>query len=289
MSTARLQEIALLPLDQRAARIAQLFAEGTAEAPRAPAKRTSLAAMARALAAWAHPRRLPLAAAALAALARALFGSAGHVPARADGFCGVAPIPDAPAALDLFAQGLYFESFPGRALLWSPPRRAIVRPSAALRLPGGGDLGCLEARLDTDFERVLDLCETQRAGRRPACRAPLTELFGRGHAHALELREREETRAGIVGVAVGGVFTVESFFARDRAVFALAVAALARHLAELNFVAIDFRALSPHLYGLPIELISRDNFLALLGEPGGVRPGRWRAKDHAAAQQAAAA
>jgi Leu/Phe-tRNA-protein transferase len=297
MSNARLQEIALLPLDQRAARIAQLFAEGTGEAPapRAPEKRKSLPALARGLAFWAHPRRAPYALVALAAFAGRKNFSAFAPPralAVADGFCGFAPVPDAEAALDLYARGLYFDAFPGLASLWSPHRRAIVRPAEALRLPGGagdGDGPC-EVRLDRAFERLLDLCESLRTnpGRRPPFPAPLSQLFVHGLAHVLEMRgEDGETRAAIVGVGVGAVFTVEGFFARDRAAFAHAVAALARHLAGLNFLAIDFHANSPDLHGLPLELISREGFLALLGAPGGSRAGRWRAQADAAQSRAA--
>ncbi|PPQ30572.1 hypothetical protein CCR94_12230 [Rhodoblastus sphagnicola] len=172
-----------------------------------------------------------------------------------------------------------FDAFPGLAALWSPPRRAIVRPADSLRLPGGGlERGAAEAILDRDFERHLDLCDAQPvgAGRRPAFPAALSELFAHGLAHSLELRDGAETQAVIVGVAIGRVFTVEGFFARDRASFARAVAALARHLAGLNFSAVDFRAPSPQIYGLPIELISREGFLALLAQPGGARAGRWR-------------
>ena len=294
MSNARLQEIALLPLDQRAARIAQLFAEGTGEAPapRAPEKRKSLPALARGLAFWAHPRRAPCALAALAAFAGRKTFSAAAAPrglAAADGFCGFAPVPDAEAALDLYAQGRYFDAFPGLASLWSPNRRAIVRPAEALRLPGGAGDQPAEVRLDREFERLLDLCETARTspGRRPAFPAPLSQLFVHGLAHVLELRGEDRTRAAIVGVVVGGVFTVEGFFARDRAAFACAVAALARHLAGLNFLAIDFRAHSPDLHGLPLELISREGFSRCSRAPGGSRAGRWRPQADAAQSRAA--
>jgi leucyl/phenylalanyl-tRNA--protein transferase len=294
MSNARLHEIALLPLDQRAARIAQMFAEGTDEAPapRAPEKRRPLLALARQLAFWAHPLRAPRALAALAAFAgRNSFAAAAarRAIAGGDGFCGVAPVPDAGAALDLYAQGLYFDAFPGLASLWSPPRRAVVTPAESLRLPGAAAPGPAEVRLDRDFERLLDICESQRmgTGRRPAFRAPLSQLFALGLAHALELREDGATRAAIVGVVVGGVFTVEGFAAEDRAVFGRAVAALARHLARMNFSAIDFRANSAQLRGLPIELISRERFLALLDAPGGSKAGRWRATADAAEAKAA--
>ncbi|MCW2273464.1 hypothetical protein GJ654_05525 [Rhodoblastus acidophilus] len=291
MSNVRLQEIALLPLDQRAAHIARLFAEGgEPPAPRAPAKRGRVERLTRALAEWAHPSRLPLAVTALAVLAgKTLFGAEprGRAPQRADGFCGLTPIPDAEAALDLYAQGLYFEAVPGLASLWSPPRRAIVR---ALRLSGCADPREGEVRLDCDFERLLDLCDAQgaSAGRRPPGRTHLSELFGRGLAHALEMRDGEETRAAIIGVAVGGVFTVECFFAANREAFASAVAELGRRLEDLHFLAMDFRAPSPHLDGLPIESMEQQDFVALLAEPGGARPGRWRAGDSArSAQQAA--
>jgi leucyl/phenylalanyl-tRNA--protein transferase len=297
MSNARLQEIALLPLDQRAARIAQLFAEEPNDwpAPRGPERPKPLRTLARGLAFWARPLRLPAALAALAAFAaRKAFGAsaAPRQPLNADGFIGVAPAPNAEAALDLYAEGLYFDAFPGLAALWSPPRRAIVRPAEALRLPRRAlaETQAMTARFDRDFERLLDLCDARGAGlvRRPAFRAALSELFALGFAHALDLRDGEETRAGIVGVAIGGVFTVEGFFARDRAALSGAMAVLARHLAGLNFSAIDLRAPSPQLYGLPLELIGRDKFVALLAEPGGSRPGRWRETEAPRAEQQAA-
>ncbi|MCW2285536.1 Leu/Phe-tRNA-protein transferase [Rhodoblastus acidophilus] len=283
MSNVRLQEIALLPLDQRAAHIARLFAEsGEPLAPRRPATRGRVERLARVIGEWAHPRRLPIALTALAALTRAfLFDSKpmslGRAPERADGFCGLSPTPDADSALDLYARGLYFEAFPGLASLWSPPKRAIVR-AGALHVPGCADCRALELRLDCDFERLLDLCEAQTsgAGRRPPGRTHLRELFGRGLAHALEMREGEQTCAAIIGVAVGGVFTVECFFASSRPAFAFAVAELAQRLEDRHFLAMDFRTPSPHLNGLPIEILARQDFDALLAEPGGARPGRWR-------------
>jgi len=287
MSQVRLQQIARLPLDQRAALIAQLFAEGAQpETPPAPPRRAQSGLRWRDLVFWARPDRLPLALTALATFAlRKYFHTLPAPHPRADGFCGVAPIPDATAALDLYAQGFCVDAFPGLAALWSPPRRAIIRTAAA-RLTGAGEPsdGIL---FDRDFERQLDLCESQPsgAGRRPAFRAALCELYAHGLAHALELRDDEETTAAIVGVAIGGVFTVEAFFARDRAALAQAVAALAQHLAGLNFAAVDFRTPSPQLFGLPIELVSREAFLALLAQPGGARPGRWRRTEPAPAAE----
>ncbi|PPQ39576.1 Leu/Phe-tRNA-protein transferase [Rhodoblastus acidophilus] len=293
MSDLHLQEIARLPLDQRAAHIAQLFAEGISEAPPAPAaaKQTDLGRFARRIAYWMRPDRLPLALRALAAMAGRKFLHT--VPAsrpRADGFCGVAPIPNGEAAMDFYAQGLCFDALPGFVALWSPPWRAIVRPAASLRLPDAGAADAGETRFDRDFVRLLDLCEAQAtgAGRKPACPAALKELYAHGLAHCVEWRAGGDTRAALVGVVVGGVFTVEGFFANDRADLGQAVAALARRLAALNFAALDFRGPSPQLRGLPIELTSRENFVALLTQPSAVRAGRWRNPETPTQQQAAA-
>lgn len=292
MSDIHLQEIARLPLDQRAARIAQLFAEGISEPPPAPApaKQTDLGRLARRIAYWTRPDRLPLALKALAAMAGRKFLHTIPAPRpRADGFCGVAPIPNGEAAMDFYAQGLCFDALPGFAALWSPPWRAIIRPADNLRLPGAAAIAG-ETLFDRDFSRLLDLCETQAtgAGRKPACPAALQELFVHGLAHSLELRAGGVTRAALIGVVVGGVFTVEGFFARDRADLGQAVAALARRLADLNFAALDFRGPSPQLRGLPIELMSRENFVALLTQPSAVRAGRWRNPETTPPQQQAA-
>jgi Leu/Phe-tRNA-protein transferase len=290
MPNVSLQEISLLPLDQRAAHIARLVAGESHDelAPPRPEKSARARSVVRGLAAWARPGRVSLAVKALLAFAAERCFRDAAAPRHAfrgdEGFYGFAPVPDADAALNVYAEGLYFENFPGLASLWSPSWRAIIRPADALRLPAAACADAPVVRLDMDFDRLLDICDAQPAGagRRPAFRSVLSALYTHGFAHALELRDDAQahgiqgTQAVVIGVASGGVFTIEAFFARDRAALGRAVAALARHLKGQTFTAIDFRAMSPLIHGLPIELISRDKFVALLREPGGPRAGRWR-------------
>ena len=86
MSNPRLLEIALLPLDQRAARIARLFSESEDESqPPARPRETrvfarAVARLTRGLAVWTAPRRLPAAMRALARLAESASPTAS--PAR---------------------------------------------------------------------------------------------------------------------------------------------------------------------------------------------------------------
>lgn len=290
MSNPRLLEIALLPLDQRAALIARLFSEGEDEsrrAPLTPAAReprkplTALARKTRGLAVWAAPRRLPAAVRALVRFAReAVFGRDPFAPRRpvrgVEGFYGFVSAPDAETALALLAQGHYCGAFSGLVSLWSPARRAIMRLPVDLPVPASALPGSKETcQLDKHFDRSLDLCVGRKSlspralERKPALADLLGGLHRLGFAHALDTRDADGAISAVVlGVASGRIFSVEGFFARDRYSLASAVTALAPQLARLNFTAIDFREFGPELAGLPIELISRESFAALLRDSG---------------------
>ncbi len=199
-------------------------------------------------------------------------------PIDADsGFCRLIVTPNAEAALDLYASGLQRRDFPGLTALWSPARRAILRPSEPLRLPSSTPGAGEALRLDADFDRLLALCAAGASPRNSRDDGLLSELFDLGAAHVLELRQGERTVAALIGVASGGVFTVEHVYAANAHALGRAVAALARQLARWRFLAIDFGVWSPALSGLPIEFVSREMFDALLRDAAGLgRHGRWR-------------
>ena len=145
MSNARLQEIALLPLDQRAAHIARLFAEGAASRRRRARRRSGCGGerWRAALGRWAHPRRLPLALIALAALAGERAVSAAHAPRRArpTGFAASRRFPMRTRRSMSTPRASISKTFP------ASPRcgRRSGAPSSGrrrrLRLPGGARSG----------------------------------------------------------------------------------------------------------------------------------------------------
>lgn len=304
MSDTRLLELAHLPLQQRAARIAQLFAEGAdvdesfaisrtkRRAARAGALREKptllLGRHLRALGHWLTPRNLPEAALALVRMGRdCLFD--GRLPSprsaarKPEGFCGRAASLTPDYLIEAYSRGLTPRNLLGAPTLWSPPERAVLRPWDFPRgiAPGRTDVD--RVSLDEDFDAVLAACAQDEPPfwRKPALDMALGDLHDAGFAHSLEVCDRYgHLIAGLIGVATGGVFTVERLFARDEEALARGVNHLATQLQRWNFVLIDVKAPSELVTRLRCATMSRAAYSAeLAGNACGGRHGRWRIAD----------
>lgn len=303
MNNARLFELSRMPLNQRAVRIAELFAEGSEESPaaqgrakRRAARREALretppAALRRRLGAlrhWLAPRRFAETVAVLGHMARDW--AAGEAPPSKTqcgqgplGFCGRAASLAPDDLMLAMSGGLSLRNFLGVATLWSPAIRAVLRPWDFPRGISGADTAAAEVGLDRSFDEVLRA--SAKAGRdvwsAPALDLALGDLFDAGFAHSLEVRDAEgRLIAGLIGVAAGRVFTVERLFARDEEALARGVNALAFQLQRWNFALIAFEAYSPLARRLLCASMSRAAFAGeLAAHGGGGRHGRWRLSD----------
>ncbi len=300
MNNARLFELARLPLDQRAARIAELFAEGGEECPatlgrakrraaRRAALRETLPAAAvrhfRALRHWLSPRHFIDAAIVLGVMARDATAGGGSLPEakcgeRPLGFCKRAASLEPDELIDAFSRGLNLSNFLGVPTLWSPSTRAVLRPWDFPRGMSVAGTAAARVSVDQSFDEVLRASATAASDFRshPALDLALGDLYDAGFAHSLEVRDAVgELIAGLVGVAVGRIFIVERVFARDEEALARGVNTFAFQLQRWNFALIAFEPDSALGRRLLCASMSRAAFAEELAVHGaGGRIGRWR-------------
>lgn len=300
MSDPRFFELTQLPLKQRAARIAELFAEGVENDCPAPSRAKRRQARAETLAEgpaaafsrklrgtlhWLAPKNLP---AAILAFARMTHDwMTAHQmpsPARAaqspEGFCGRAASLEPEYLIDAYARGLTLRNFMGAPTLWAPSARAVLRPWDFPRGIAASGAEGERVSLDEAFDVVLSACGGAEPAhwRKPALDMALGDLYDAGFAHSLEVRDRNGVLvAGLIGVAAGGVFTIERMFALDENSLVHAVNNLAFQLQRWNFALIDIRSPSDLATRLQCATITRAQFCGELASNAcGGRHGRWR-------------
>lgn len=177
--------------------------------------------------------------------------------------------------LDAYAHG----AFPMPAedvepmLWWSPMRRGVLRVadahvSRSLRR----SLNRFDVTVDESFGEVIAACaDPDRAGGwiDGDMMTAYTRLHRLGHAHSVEVRERDGSLAGgLYGLAIGGLFAGESMFHHVRDASKVAVIALARMLDDEHAAErlIDVQWHTPHLASLGVTELARNEYLAALPE-----------------------
>jgi leucyl/phenylalanyl-tRNA--protein transferase len=155
-----------------------------------------------------------------------------------------------------------------------PPRRGVlpldrlhVSRSLARSLRRCG----YTTTVDESFEAVVAGCRAPRAGEQGTwiseeLAAAYTRLHRLGHAHSLEVWDRDRLVGGIYGVLVGGVLCGESMFHRATDASKIALADLVARLAEAGCGLLELQHLTPHLRSLGAIEIERALYLGLLAE-----------------------
>jgi leucyl/phenylalanyl-tRNA--protein transferase len=85
-----------------------------------------------------------------------------------------------------------------------------------------------------------------------------------GHAHSVEVWQRETLIGGLYGVSIGRMFYGESMFARASDASKVALASLIQTLRALGFRMIDCQQNTRHLASLGAREVPRDQFLCEL-------------------------
>lgn len=167
------------------------------------------------------------------------------------------------------------DSSPFSPIPWvCPPRRAILE-FEHLHIPRNvrksrRALAALRFTIDAAFEKVISACAAApRPGQRgtwitPTMVAAYIELHRLGHAHSVEVWDRDELVGGLYGVTAAGVFTGESMFHRVNDASKLCVLHLIEHLCSRGSTWLDIQQLTPHFALLGAREISREEFLAWL-------------------------
>jgi leucyl/phenylalanyl-tRNA--protein transferase len=165
----------------------------------------------------------------------------------------------------------------GPMLPWCSPDPRCVLVPGEIRVPR-----CLkpmlnrnrfEVTFDRAFREVILHCRTvPRPGQSGTwiTRAMVNAYCGlhkAGHAHSLELWERDRLVGGLYGVRTGCVFSGESAFHLVPNAAKYAIVTLARRAADLGIRLIDCQMQTDLLGSLGARLIPRTEFLRWLSDP----------------------
>lgn len=124
-----------------------------------------------------------------------------------------------------------------------------------------------EIRLDTDFDGVAAACAV-RPGQGTWLTPRLAAAYGRLHrlgvAHSVEAWRDERLWGGLLGVALGGMFSSETMFHRAPDAGNAALVGAARLLSERGFVLWDIQMTSPHTERFGAMGIGRGEYLRRL-------------------------
>ena len=118
-----------------------------------------------------------------------------------------------------------------------------------------------QASVDRDFAGVIAGCaDRQETWINPPLHALYMELFRLGHAHSLEIWDKDRLIGGTFGLTLGGAFFGESMFSRRSNASKVALIWLSAHLARCGFALWDTQYPSPHLASLGGQTISRSEY-----------------------------
>lgn len=93
-----------------------------------------------------------------------------------------------------------------------------------------------------------------------------SRLHRAGYCHSVECYENEELIGGLYGVSIGGMFAGESLFYLRPNSSKLSLWVLVEHLREKGVNWIDCQQMTTLLSAFGAEVVSRDEFLEMLGE-----------------------
>jgi leucyl/phenylalanyl-tRNA--protein transferase len=155
---------------------------------------------------------------------------------------------------------------------WSPDPRAIIELDAlhiSRRLHRTLRSGEFRATCDQDFEGVIRGCGTAK-GRKgntwltPAMIAAYCRMHELGHAHSVETWCDERLVGGTYGIAIGGLFSAESMFYRERDASKVALVHLVAHLRNRGYQLLDIQQWTSHTATLGAVEIPRIEYLRRL-------------------------
>jgi leucyl/phenylalanyl-tRNA--protein transferase len=120
-------------------------------------------------------------------------------------------------------------------------------------------------RIDTAFERVMEMCAEPAPGRTNTwINAPIHNLYGAlhrmGHAHSVECWEGDELVGGVYGVHLNAAFFGESMFSRRADASKVALVHLVARLIHGGFRLLDAQFVTDHLKQFGAEEIDREEF-----------------------------
>jgi leucyl/phenylalanyl-tRNA--protein transferase len=177
--------------------------------------------------------------------------------------------------VDAYRHGIFpWPLSDGITYWWSPDPRALfpldgVRVSRSLRRTLRS--GRYRCTVDTAFADVV--CGCARTGGidtwiSPDLRDAYRRLHARGVAHSVEVWDTGDgaLAGGLLGIAIGGLFTGESMFSARTDASKVGLVHLADRLRDRGFRLLDAQMPTEHLLSLGAVTVSRDAFLDALAD-----------------------
>ena len=123
-----------------------------------------------------------------------------------------------------------------------------------------------QVAIDTDFQSVIEACATTHGSTwiNLPIRSLFSELFDQGHAHSVEVYEKNQLVGGLYGLALGGAFFGESMFHTVTNASKVGLVHLVARLNAGGFCLLDTQFLTPHLATLGAIEIDRLEYKSLL-------------------------
>ena len=169
--------------------------------------------------------------------------------------------------LRAYAMGIFpmAESAADPAIHWIDPRRRGVFPLDGFHISRSLRRALLRddytVQVDSDFAGVVRACaDREETWINESIFALYLALHHQGHAHSLEVWDKDRLIGGVYGVTLGSAFFGESMFSRRRDASKIALAWLMHRLRAGGFTLFDTQFLTPHLARLGAVEIPRAQY-----------------------------
>lgn len=156
--------------------------------------------------------------------------------------------------LDAYASGVFpmAQSRDDPEIFWVEPRMRGVLPMNRFHIARSlaRNLRRMNVSIsfDADFDEVVAGCaDRPETWINDTITALYVDLFRRGHAHSIEVRQDGDLVGGVYGVTIGAAFFGESMFSRRTDASKVALAFLVDRLRMCGFKLFDTQFLTPHL------------------------------------------
>ena len=159
----------------------------------------------------------------------------------------------------------------GRIGWFSPDPRAIIPLDERFHVPHGLRRALKKCPFEITFDRAFKAAVMVECGKREEgtwISRQIIESYCRlhklGHAHSVEVRQKDELVGGLYGVQIGGAFFGESMYHRVTDASKVALVTLVERLRQRGFVLLDTQWQTPHLKQFGTREIPRADYLRIL-------------------------
>ena len=160
-------------------------------------------------------------------------------------------------------------------LFWIDPRIRGIIPLDAFHIPRRLKRtlrnGPFTVTINQDFVGVIEGC-AEETSKRPRTWINdkililYTSLYHMGHAHSVEVWEKDRLVGGLYGVSLGGAFFGESMFSRTRDASKIALTHLVVRLIKGGFAILDTQFVTKHLERFGAIEIPRADYRNMLAQ-----------------------